>query len=789
MAVIYPRFLQVILNVHENIQNQIPYPFFDNACIRYEALRSVLVDGTNIQTIIDQYGLTEYAYRKSYSAFHQYGTAGLIGIDSKQLTEDLPIEVERMVFVLKKARPWIPATKMVLIIKGFNYDVSLSLIRHLYASYGWAIGTKPYTQVDFYSLNLKVIRLFKLQSQSIKRHSFFDNNDLLQRLLEVFRTIGARGITNRYPGSRVSFGQHKNNFFSLGLLGLLDRARSPFRNSKLGFAEEGRIILSKIQQPKKDEAYYLKILESKKIQVVPTCITNIFNRWNVSQFQSQFIGELERLLEPEKDKKTYQLSMSDLPPTRPIRLDLGFISFVKGLAQQPTPLAKPGIFLFLPYLNRLKVFEKASCLMDLDPAKGYSWFSVLLLNLGRILGAISSVSKACRTNELSIPLMAGLVNMPSKDSFLNKLAIIDDDQLLQLRRYLTQAANTHQLIKAKRMAFDFKMRDFTGDDVELKNIGKAPSPKRKICFPGFRPHLAWDVDTGAPISLEFRNGKARASTTIKRFIRELIVQSLGNQAVEHVYLDSEYTAEHVWKFIVDSQDGLGADLTMCIKRNKKVKKFIDSFLQTNPTWLYYDDDHTYSDKTFHIPIQQTDKVLQCVLKRKESNGNLRCFGSTLQALDSMGILKEYRTRWTIETGIKDLIENYYFNNIPGIDPHRINIHYFVVTLARILYEMFCRDYQVARNPDGSKKTLDTLRPEFITGSNAILSRDKNQLTLTWKDYYPEKQHQVIEALFNKLNKESQQAFPFLGNLRLRFEIDSPRSEDLYNQFRRGTFEF
>jgi len=407
MAVIYPRFLQVILNVHENIQNQIPYPFFDNACIRYEALRSVLVDGTNIQTIIDKSGLTEYAYRKSYSAFHQYGIPGLIGIDSKQLTEDLPIEVERMVFVLKKARPWIPATKMVLIIKGFNYDVSLSLIRHLYASYGWATGTKPYTQVDFYALNLKVIRLFKLQSQSIERHSFFDNNDRLQSLLEVFRTIETRGITNRYPGSRVSFGQHKNNFFSLGLLGLLDRARSPFRNSKLGFAEEGRIILSKIQKPKKDEAYYLKILKSKKIHVVPTCITNIFTRWNVSQFQSQFIGELERLLEPEKECKTYQPSMRDLPPTRCIRLDLGFISFVKGLAQQPTPLAKPGIFLFLSYLNRLKVFEKASSLMDLDPAKGYSWFSVLLLNLGRILGGISSVSKACRTNELSIPLMAG----------------------------------------------------------------------------------------------------------------------------------------------------------------------------------------------------------------------------------------------------------------------------------------------------------------------------------------------------------------------------------------------
>ena len=34
MAVIYPHFLQTILGVHENLLNQIPYPFFDSACIR-----------------------------------------------------------------------------------------------------------------------------------------------------------------------------------------------------------------------------------------------------------------------------------------------------------------------------------------------------------------------------------------------------------------------------------------------------------------------------------------------------------------------------------------------------------------------------------------------------------------------------------------------------------------------------------------------------------------------------------------------------------------------------------
>ena len=218
MAVIYPYFLKTILDIHENIQNQIPYPYFDSACIYYEALRTVNVDGKSVATSIQSYGLTEYAYHKSHKAFQQYGVAGLIGIDSKQLTEEMSVDVERVVFVLKKARPWIPATKMVTILKGFDYDIELSLMRHLYASYGWAMGTRPYKNVDFWSLNLKVIKLCQIKSHTIDRKSFFDKDDRLQILLETFRTLGTRGVTKRYSGSRVSFIQHKNNFLSLGLL-------------------------------------------------------------------------------------------------------------------------------------------------------------------------------------------------------------------------------------------------------------------------------------------------------------------------------------------------------------------------------------------------------------------------------------------------------------------------------------------------------------------------------------------------------------------------------------------
>ncbi|NVM57612.1 MAG: transposase, partial [Desulfobacterales bacterium] len=550
---------------------------------------------------------------------------------------------------------------------------------------------------------------------------------------------------------------------------------------------EGRLILSKIQHPDKGRAYYLRILQSKKIEVDPTCVTKIFTRWKVTEFRSRFTGDLLRLVAPEVATGGEE-SAAPLAVARPLRLDMGFVSFLERLDNEPIALANPGIFLFLPYLHRLRIFDKATSLFDVDPERGYSWFSLLLLCLGRVLQGLSSVSKACRTHELSLPLSAGLIGMPCKDSLLNGLAVIGEAELLSLRRHLTQAAAEQELIKAHRIAFDSHMRDFTSDDAALKNIGKGPSPKRKICFPGFRPHLAWDVETGMPIALEFRNGSARATTTIGRFIRELLTDTLGDQDIEHVYLDSEYTGESAWRFIVDPDRGLGADLTMCIKRNPRVKQYIKAFLETKPTWLFYDEQHTYTEQTFTIPIRHTDKAFSCVLKRKESTGALRCFGSTIAGLDSRAILSEYGIRWIIENGIKDLVANYFFDNNPGIDPHRINIHYFIVTLARTLYEMLSRDYREARNPDGSKKTIGTLRSEFLTGANAVLSCEKDELVLTWKDAYPQKQHEAIKALLDKLNNQKSRRLPFLGGLKIRFEIAPPRPEGFRNQLKRQLLE-
>ena len=227
---------------------------------------------------------------------------------------------------------------MVLILKGFDKNVSLGKMRHLYASYGWALGTKPYKAVDFNALNLRVIRLSQLKNNRLERKTFFNDRDRTQNLIEVFRTLEVRGVTRRYNGSRVSFEQHKKNFLSLGLLGLVEKARPQFRNSKLGFKEEGTIIISKIQKPQKNEEFYVNILKSKTIKIDQTCLTKIFSRWKVKEFKSKYKGDLNRLQQPEskRDEAVPPFLHPDASSSEsPVRLDVNFISLVNKLKDQP----------------------------------------------------------------------------------------------------------------------------------------------------------------------------------------------------------------------------------------------------------------------------------------------------------------------------------------------------------------------------------------------------------------------------------------------------------------------
>jgi hypothetical protein len=66
----------------------------------------------------------------------------------------------------------------------------------------------------------------------------------------------------------------------------------------------------------------------------------------------------------------------------------------------------------------------------------------------------------------------------------------------------------------------------------------------------FRPHLAWDLDTGCLIVAEFRKSSARGTSTVKGFTKDYLLPEFQD-LFECVYLDSEYTGKDVWEFILD----------------------------------------------------------------------------------------------------------------------------------------------------------------------------------------------------------------------------------------------
>lgn len=161
------------------------------------------------------------------------------------------------------------------------------------------------------------------------------------------------------------------------------------------------------------------------------------------------------------------------------------------------------------------------------------------------------------------------------------------------------------------------------------------------------------------------------------------------------------TGKDVWNFILDSKEGMGADITACLKQNSFVRKERDKFLFKHNNeegfWIHYDDQHVYTKKTFLLTWKFSQKgvekelQLNCVIKKNIKNGSLRCFGSSKKNFSSKQILEDYSYRWSIEIGIKDLNQSYYLTNCPGKNPHHVNIHFLIVSICRHLFRMIQRD--------------------------------------------------------------------------------------------------
>ncbi|MCK5018356.1 MAG: transposase, partial [Candidatus Peribacteraceae bacterium] len=494
----------------------------------------------------------------------------------------------------------------------------------------------------------------------------------------------------------------------------------------------------------------------------------------------------KRLELPHSDKEEQPLhNTNTLKPIR--KVDENFFYQLAGMKNYSIPISAPGIFALWVYVEELGLF---SFLDNLGLTKytnrqKYSWFDLLLFEIARHFYGIQTSSASCELQCIDISLFANIYKPPCNDTLLNGLRSISEKQVFNIRHWLVDRLAQLGLSTGKYIAFDFHHIDQDVLLPELRNFGKGPSPKKKVCATGFRPHIAWDIGDNTLLVAEFRKASARGTTTVKRFTRDYILPTFRG-LFDTVYLDSEYTGKDVWNFVLDENDGMGAHLTACLKQNPMVKNARDHFLSLyvgcENFWRYYDNNHVYSDKTFEIEWEykpenakkQRILKLTCVVKKHITTGRLRCFGSSKKNVTAKQILKDYSSRWVIENGIKDLIGSYFLDKCPGTDPHLVDIHFLIVTVCKILFRMVERDLkQHISNPDGSVKTLSRMRDILFRTGAASIKIQHNEFLVKYANSFSIPITTTLNEWNKLLNKRQGEGLEILGGMKINFDLKIP----------------
>ena len=721
---------------------------------------------------------------------------GILGIFKAYFKGDLlgvkvDPDTERRIVALKLGFPHMPATKATLILQGLEDTIKPEEVKSVFASYGMSHPFKRIAeQIDFFDLNRRVARLYELL-EGTPNASVIEE---IQKRYVVIRTYLTASKRDKETAIRKS-GMNRSQFFfywksfkKLGAIGLIDKKKGGLRQAKVDLGQEARIVIDRLQHPKEPHRFFLQKLAYLDAPIKCSRLSQIFTQWNVKKWHSAFDSDLKRLQNLPQEEESENIHLSSHSQRL---VDLHFTHVLEGLKHHCLHTDSPGLFALWAYLEELQLLPVLDALeLSTSPGRSYSWLELFLLDIGRRFYGISSHTSTCEHEGPNLPFFCGLVSLPTNDSFLNGLGSISSKKVVALRKFLLHRMKELGLLGGSSLALDFHQIDWHVFLHKLRDTGLEPS--RKICHPAVRPHIAWDLENNCLLIAEFRKGSARGTTTFRRFVKEYILPDFKD-LIETVYIDSEYTGKDVWSFILDDTSGIGAHLTACLKQNPMVRKKRDDLLfkhQSNTDfWKYYDDTHVYGQETFKLSWPHynqgitKDLKLTCVIKKNLKNGKLRCFGTSRLDTAPRKILEDYANRWTIENGIKDLIYSYFLDSCPGTRPHNVDVHFLSTSICRYLYRMIERDLgKGIKNPDGTTKSLRTMRSMLFGQDSASLSLEGDTIVIKYLNAYRPETTNLLREWYKVVENRSASGLQILGGLKLRFELQPPTGEELRNSF-------
>ena len=245
--------------------------------------------------------------------------------------------------------------------------------------------------------------------------------------------------------------------------------------------------------------------------------------------------------------------------------------------------------------------------------------------------------------------------------------------------------------------------------------------------------LILDSITNTIINIAYCEGRSRAPSALYEFCENNLHKIISPDAIHEIYCDSEYTGEKqiVYLFIRSE-----SDITMCLKQNPKIKRWKEQTIKEGK-WENYGN--KYKIATLDFTLAETRKPFRFVVKVNTETNVTRCFGSTHIDYSAKKILDTYHIRWPIETGIKELIKDYFLNHPTGTSPEKVETHYYCIMLAKLTIDYFrsvlCESQW--RSSQDWECTLQTIRSSIFSNENCELSLDDSgDFLITYLDGDP-----------------------------------------------------
>lgn len=741
----------------------VPFTYEDEPFLKsYEVLYQLWVKRQPQKKVAQSFRISKDTLKRWEDSFLCHGAIGLL---PKLSYVRVDAQLEKLVILIKSCRLHESTSLALRLAEALEIPgASLELIRQIQRCYGYGQGLDQ-KDVQYYhglqhvlsSVTIRTSKKSSTHNRGNRGTTFFNfDHDPFQQRIELFKILSQCQKNRQIRPILKRFGIHPNRYYNLkdrymmyGVWGLVDLVQTTKIGEKISPELELQIIEERLMNPLLSAN---KIIKKLDLKCSKANVQKIYTRWKLSRFKKpvSIRGMVSQPILKGIQKKESHIELSakarfpDLIKTARLKVNRSFSRFIRCLAHRKIAISNPGTIIAAPFLDQLGVVESLHTYGP-EAFRSSEITNNIIVNVMRIIAGFPSIHDYTMNSDRSVAVGSGFSLNPGKSRFYDSFDELRFEHLQRLRNDASCRARELGIIEGKEIAVDYHCDPsdsrFPGD----KSFSKSPDKNGDMVY-AHRPQIVWDSIANTIINIAYCEGCSRAPSALFKFCEENLFKIIDPDVIAEIYADSEYTGEKQLIYLMIRSE---ADITMCLKQNPKIKKWKEATIKKGH-WEDYGKDYRIASQDF--TLAETGKPFRFIVKQNKETDETRCFGSTHIDYTPTKILDSYHIRWPVETGIKDLMENYFLNKPTGTSPEKVETHYYCVMLARLTIDYFRSVLCVPqwRSPEDWECVLSTIRTSIFSNQNCELSLDDSgDFLLTYLDGDRHDVKKKLAKMFNQ----------------------------------------